>query len=104
MAFENISKGKFQYRKSEFIYPAFVDNLDGFCIEIHDLNNNKQSDYNAEFIAFCFNLQQKYDISKFEECVDLISKITVKLLYGFDIKQDSEIHKQILELLKEVKK
>jgi len=44
-----------------------------------------QAKQNAEFICFCFNLQQKYDIGLFEETVELLSTLTEK----FDYKKQS---------------
>ena len=59
---------------------------------------------NAEFIAFCFNLQQKYDILKFEECVLLLEKQLDYLDAGINISVDSVLHDKIEQLLKQIKK
>lgn len=99
MAFENISKGNFirsGWNVREKVRSIHEPSKIICCVE-----SNR---FDAEFISYCFNIQQRYDISKLEEAVDLLSKIAVKLLYGFDIKQDSDIHKQIEQLLKQIKK
>ena len=107
MAFENISKGEF---KANFIdlddFGVAVVSVESKVISQCNFNDQltEERKDNTEFIAYCFNLQQRYDISKLEEAVDLLSKIAVKLLYGFEIKQDSDIHKQLEHILKEIKK
>lgn len=35
----------------------------------------KEAIENAEFIAFAFNLQQRFDISKLEEAVEMLGKV-----------------------------
>ena len=60
MAFENISKGKFT-RSGWKVVNESDDDL--ICC------NGRQYEENSEFIAYCFNLQQRYDISKLEEVV-----------------------------------
>ena len=63
MAFENISKGEFT-RSGWKVVDESDDDL--ICC------NGRQYEENAEFIAYCFNLQQRYDISKLEEAVKLL--------------------------------
>ena len=62
MAFENISKGEFEYKD------GFITTENNIIALIYNFKDQKQ---NAEFIAYCFNLQQRYDISKLEEAVKL---------------------------------
>ena len=96
MAFENISKGEFEAN--------FID-LDGFGVAVvsteskviaqcnfNDSLTEERKD-NTEFIAFCFNLQQRYDISKLEEVVNLLENINGSL--GFP---------SVEQLLKQIKK
>ena len=62
MAFENISKVEFiSSGKSVMLHNAIII----------ETSSNKQ----AEFIANCFNLQQRYDISKLEESVKLLERL-----------------------------
>jgi len=99
--FENISKGEFTSRKN------FVE-IDGRIIftawypyPLQHIEKNVVSQ-NAEFIAYCFNLQQKYDISKFEECVKMLEKsIEINKAHEFN---GHLINNQIERLLKQVVK
>ena len=101
MAFENISKGEF---KSNLI------DLDNFGIaavsteskviaqcNFNDSLTEERKD-NTEFIAFCFNLQQRYDISKLEETVN-----TLEELLGYGL-LNQHYAKSIEQLLKQIKK
>lgn len=60
--FENISKGEFETR-GRFI----LKDGDTFLSTIKEMD--------ARFISFCFNLQQRYDISKLEEAVRTLDEI-----------------------------
>lgn len=60
--FDNISQGNFEANGN-----AVHDTQIGHCIHI---SNDENRYANAEFIAFCFNLQQKYDLSMFEQILD----------------------------------
>lgn len=89
--FEKITKGKFH---------AQFTTVDGTVYdfnEVYEGENNKvivtthkegdddiyasyptaeEAKANAEFITYCFNLQQRFDISKLEEVVEFLSDIT----------------------------
>lgn len=54
----------------------------------------------AKFIAYCFNLQQRYDISKLEEAVSLL-EIANKPTTHDSVK---ELSSRIEQLLKQIKK
>ena len=72
MAFENISKGEF---KANFIdlddFGVAVVSVESKVIAQCNFNDQltEERKDNTEFIAYCFNLQQRYDISKLEEVV-----------------------------------
>ena len=83
MAFEKISKGEFKV----------IDGFDVFCNKEHIIQTTNMND--APFIAYCFNLQQRYDISKLEEAVKLLEIFN----NAFDIK-----YVEIEQLLKQIKK
>lgn len=85
MAFENISKVEFTSSgKSVLLHNAVII----------ETSSNKQ----AKFIAYCFNLQQRYDIRKLKEAVGLMEEL-VKL------NKISGLSKFAIEqLLKEIKK
>lgn len=53
----------------------------------------------AKFIAYCFNLQQRYDISKLEEAVKLLESIAFGKGDIYENKGE-----QIEQLLKQIKK
>jgi len=107
--FENISKGEFYTRK-------LIDKDSSFEIDFKndhasmntlaytanvDVNVSEEKQ-NAKFVAYCFNLQQKYDISKFEECVKMLEKsIEINKAHGFN---GHLINNQIEQLLKQVVK
>lgn len=106
MAFENISKGIWSIDEDRVkenkhgvsVIPLRIDNCpehySSACnvVRVYEPDGNLD---NAEFIAFCFNLQQRYDISKFEEAVKLLELFN----NAFDIK-----YAEIEQLLKEIKK
>ena len=103
MAFENISKGEFETRKRllgkcEFEYEIYVP---PYWIAHTRGDSNEEAQGNAQFITFCFNLQQRYDISKLEEAVKLLDKY---LNYGSDWQRISECDDECDKLLKEIKK
>ena len=63
--FEKISKGEFKTT-----YCAEVVDLGGkTLVDAYDVASTGSANANAEFICFCFNLQQKYDIGLFEDTV-----------------------------------
>ena len=75
MAFENISKGEF----------ISIEHSTYSCVLSSNKNNKEKSvckvvnDDDGQFIAYCFNLQQRYDISKLEEFVKLLENINGSL-------------------------
>lgn len=95
MAFENISKGETTIDESNFgrTNVSFGD----FCGEIefwHHHNSKEESIENAKFVSFAFNLQQRYDISKLEEAVEILE----------DYKDVNPSDRKLEELLKQIKK
>ena len=107
--FENISKGEFTSRNK------FVE-LDGKILftSWNPYLFGKTSDIinkNAEFVSFCFNLQQRYDISKLEEAVETLELVkselyTIHSQYGDkqNALENSLALREIEQLLKEIKK
>jgi hypothetical protein len=65
MTFENITKGKF-IASYNFIH---IDDK----IEIFNVVKTKED---AEFIAYCFNLQQKLDIICYEDVIEAVEVLT----------------------------
>ena len=65
--FEKITKGK-----------AFADELDVYGADRNGIcyccENRNEAEENAEFIAYCFNLQQRFDISQLENMVSLVGR------------------------------
>lgn len=88
MAFENITKGNFKSNGNAV-------HCDFKCVHI---GTDELRHENAEFIAFCFNFQQRYDISKLEDAVELLDKIYSNGGVGIGVL------KQIEQLLKQIKK
>ena len=85
MTFENISKVEFiSSGKSVMLNNAVII----------ETSSNKQ----AKFIAYCFNLQQRFDISKLEESVKLLERLLEQNMCS--VIGD----KAIEQLLKEIKK
>jgi len=81
--FENITKGVWSIDKrnvkvnkhGSMVYPLRVK--DGVLtkknvVKCYSIDADKS---NAEFIAYCFNLQQRFDISKLEESVKMLEKV-----------------------------
>ena len=64
--FEKITKGKASTIDSD-VYMS-DNNLLCFCAE-----DRNESEENAKFIAYCFNLQQKYDIGYMEKAVEILN-------------------------------
>lgn len=89
MAFENISKG-------EITTGAWHVYDDNDLIIVDCSGDNTYA--NAEFIAFCFNLQQRYDISKLEEAVKLFERLLEQNMCSISGDQAIE------QLLKQIKK
>ena len=92
MAFENITKGEF---KSDFTYSKgkkctwtrlFSDKkLLAEIKGVHCGVSNKEMLENHKFIYFCFNLQQKLDISCYEEVIEALEEANRLLCHeGFD--------------------
>ena len=86
MAFENISKGEFYVEDVQ---------VSGLITNGHEMVCAAYQKSNAEFIAFCFNLQQRYDISKLEEAVKLLEKMSDNMIIDLA---------GIKQLLKQIKK
>jgi hypothetical protein len=55
---------------------------------------------NAEFISFCMNLNQKYDVTRLEECVRMLTNICT--LTDSDIMKINKDH--IVKLLDEIER
>ena len=94
MAFENISKGDFESKN------GFITTEKTLVCLVYLGDEERQQ--NMSFIQFCFNLQQKYDISKFEECVKALEQIW--FLHYDPTKRNKHNINHIEQLLKEVKK
>lgn len=90
MAFENISKGEFESIDS---FVRVKGNLWSFV--------GVKTRHDAEFIAYCFNLQQRYDISRLEEAVKAIENISFSKKDNYSLKMAIYEAEQ---LLKEIKK
>ena len=88
MAFENISKVEFTSSGKSVLLHNTV---------IIETSSNKQ----AEFIANCFNIQQRYDISKLEESVKALENISFSKKDNYSLKMAIQEAEQ---LLKEIKK
>ena len=87
MAFENISKGEFESKD------GFITTENNIIALVYNLKDKKE---NAEFIAFCFNLQQRYDISKLEEAVELfVEMIDSDLINTYYTEKIEQLLKQI---------
>ena len=93
--FEKISKGEF-YVEDVQVYGLVKSELETIC-EVYTKSK-------AEFIAYCFNLHQRYDISKLEEAVRLLETQISCLNAGFDITANSVLHEEIKVILKQIKK
>jgi hypothetical protein len=109
-------KIKFPMRKPDAYYTDFMKSNGGTILSTElALKNgnyvateqikkelNEQEKQNSEFISFCFNIQQKYDISKFEECIKMLEKaIEINKAHKFN---GHLINNQIERFLKQVKK
>ena len=95
MAFEKISKGEFKV----------IDGFDVFCNKEHIIQTTNMND--APFIAYCFNLQQRYDISKLEEAVSALEnskQVIENLIASKRIVNLDEALAYYEQLLKEIKK
>ena len=66
--FEKITKGKANAIEAD-IY-MYDGNMLCYCTECR----NEYED-NAKFIAYCFNLQQKYDIGMMEKIIDFLQDL-----------------------------
>lgn len=89
MAFENISKGEFV--------------ATGRSVRLHNaIMIESRSNRQAEFIAFCLNLQQRYDISKLEEVVKTLDEI--KSMCDGNMTNENNIWHKCNNILKQIKK
>ena len=80
MAFENITKGEWVFIEDEKGSPIISLEEHENIATVNDCNNFGNCDHetakaNAEFICFCGNLQQKLDISCYEEVVKALEEI-----------------------------
>ena len=103
MAFENISKGEWKHNRfakgNIETENRLIANCIGYSTNVKPEEAHLESMENADFILFCGNLQQRYDISKLEEAVKLLESIA----FGKgDICENKG--EQIEQLLKEIKK
>jgi len=91
MAFENITKGKFISNSgliSTKIESAHNISIKAILIPSSGIGNYDIENANAEFVSYCFNLQQKMDIGCYEDVVSMLNSIyhgsgmidTVKML------------------------
>ena len=97
MAFENISKGeKLILLKRK--YPTVFEIHKNEINQAKNLILSLQDESLAEFITFAFNLQQRYDISKLEETVELLERLLEQNMCS--VSGDELIE----QLLKEIKK
>lgn len=83
MAFENITKGEFDVI-DDSTYPLhgiWSKSDDGFPTYVARTCYAPSSKENAEFIAYCFNLQQRFDISKLEETIELLEESNRQIEY-----------------------
>jgi len=75
MAFENISKGEWKHNRfakgNIETENRLIANCIGYSTNVKPEEAHLESMENADFILFCGNLQQRYDISKLEEAVKL---------------------------------
>lgn len=102
-------------RKPKEYYTDFVKTEDGGTILSTELAErsgkyvatedikktiNDMEKQNAEFICFCFNLQQKYDIVLLEECVRLLEYINKNFddVYENAIHLNTWQHKSLIEV------
>lgn len=98
MAFENISKGEFSAKDNSLMISGKTGQQAIFCKQ--DFSYKKidvEMIENTQFAAFCFNLQQRYDISKLEEAIKLLETI-------FETTDNADIYEDCKQLLKQIKK
>jgi len=107
--FENLTSGiwsidKDKIKLNEYGVTEILLRIDGAESSFNDVVVYEPDGeiVNAEFIAFAFNLQQRFDISKLEEAVEMFEKvIKVNELCGFD---GYLINDQIGKLLIEIRR
>jgi len=83
MAFENITKGNWSIEEDRIrinkhgstIYPLQIEDGNNWFVDAVRVAELEPDRTNAEFIAFAFNLQQKLDISCYDEVIKLIGEI-----------------------------
>jgi hypothetical protein len=64
--FENITKGEAHNNLN-----SVIDNYGNVFVRCNNGNGIKD----AEFISYCFNLQQKYDISKYSSVISALEEL-----------------------------
>ena len=80
MAFENITRGG--YNIANDLYPCDINvdsKLHSTVYRNRSFIASEQEKEDAQFVAFCFNLQQKYDIGLFEEALRMIEHLSDSL-------------------------
>lgn len=105
MAFENISKGEFAAKDNSLMISGKTGQQAIFCKQ--DFSYKKidvEMIENTQFAAFCFNLQQRYDISKLEELIKNVELCIEGLNNDIHIGIGSTMHKELEQLLKQIKK
>lgn len=106
MAFENISKGEFVKQNVSVcirkkINEKYSDMIHMFAPYANETPYDVQQE-NAYFIAYCFNIQQRYDISKLEEFVESVETLLGRMKENeFD---NWFSYKVVEQLLKQIKK
>ena len=76
--FENITKGEFKAFGSG-VFKKGIEIIYNKETKVNKAHNNTPED--AEFIAYCFNLQQRFDISKLEEAVEMLEESNRQIEY-----------------------
>lgn len=95
--FEKITKGR--VFSDECCVYGYDDN--GIC---HCSEDRNEAEANAEFIAYCFNLQQKYNIGMLEEAVKTLASL-LEELYSFSLPTSMNYEiEQSEKLLSKIKK
>lgn len=96
--FEEITKG-------EFTSNGNAVHCGHKCIHI---GTDELRHKNAEFIAYCFNIQQRYDISKLEECVKMLDMceniISDPEMDMMDKSELNKLYTDLSQLLTKIKK
>ena len=96
--FEKITKGKANTVECDI----YMDDNNMLCYCAESRNEAKQ---NVEFIAYCFNLQYRYDISQLKETIETLESVK-ELIGNFRLKQEvptQEVWERIESVLFKVK-